>query len=54
VDGISLVIFDCDGVLIDSDDQRHADGAESRGHRRRSPYLFEYCLGRSFATVARR
>jgi beta-phosphoglucomutase-like phosphatase (HAD superfamily) len=55
VDGISLVIFDCDGVLIDSElisatvlmQQFAAAGVEVD-----LAYLFEHCLGRSFATVA--
>jgi HAD superfamily hydrolase (TIGR01509 family) len=55
VDGISLVIFDCDGVLIDSElisatllmQQLAAAGIDVD-----LAYLFEHCLGRSFATVA--
>jgi HAD superfamily hydrolase (TIGR01509 family) len=55
VDGISLVIFDCDGVLIDSEmisatvlmQQLNAEGIDVD-----LAYLFEHCLGRSFATVA--
>lgn len=55
VDGISLVIFDCDGVLIDSElisatvlmQQLAAEGIDVD-----LAYLFEHCLGRSFGTVA--
>ncbi len=55
MEGISLVIFDCDGVLIDSEmisatvlmQQLNAEGIAVD-----LPYLFEHCLGRSFATVA--
>ena len=51
---ISLIIFDCDGVLIDSEiisatvlvEQLHREGIAAD-----LPFVFENCLGRSFPAV---
>jgi HAD superfamily hydrolase (TIGR01509 family) len=54
---VALVIFDCDGVLIDSElisAQVLLEELACIGVKIDLPYFFQHCLGRHFAVVAER
>ncbi len=55
--GAHLVIFDCDGVLLDSElisAQVLLEELERIGFKTDLPYFFQNCLGRHFSVVAAR